>query len=180
MREETVARRYALAYFQQAKVSGKLNEAAADLKGIVDTLAAVPPLAELIAHPLVVEARKREALTRAFEGRAEPITMALLNLLVDKQRIDLLAEIQLELGRLVRAEKGVVLATATSAIAMTVTQKRALEKALEKKTGKGIELTVGVDPSLIGGVMVRIGDTVLDGTVRGQLERLKDQFLAHK
>lgn len=180
MREETVARRYAAAFFQQAHAKGKLTEAAGDLKGIAETLVASPPLAQLINHPLVTEARKRAALTQAFEGRAEPITMAFLNLLVDKQRIDLLVEIQEELGRLVRAEKGIVLATAASAVPLTAAQKRALEKALEKKTGKAIELTVRVDPALMGGVLVRIGDTVLDGTVRGQLERLREQFLAHK
>lgn len=180
MREETVARRYAVAFFQQARGKGKLTEVASDLKGIAETLVAVKPLANLIAHPLVTEARKREALVKAFDGKADPLTMAFLNLLVDKQRIDLLKEIQEEFGRLVRAEKGIVLATASSAVPLTAAQKRALEKALEKKTGKDIELTAQVDPALMGGVLVRIGDTVLDGTVRGQLERLREQFLAHK
>lgn len=180
MREETVARRYASAIFQQAKAKGKLTEVASDLKGIMETLVALKPLAALIAHPLVTESRKREALGKAFEGSAEPLTMAFLNLLVDRQRIELLPDVQQELGRLVRAEKGIVLATASSAVPLTAAQKRALEKALEKKTGKDIELTTQIDPALMGGVLVRIGDTVLDGTVRGQLERLREQFLAHK
>ena len=56
----------------------------------------------------------------------------------------------------------------------------ALEKALEQRTGKDIELTTSVDPSLMGGILVRIGDTVLDGTVKGKLDRLREQLLTKK
>lgn len=181
MREESVARRYAAAFFNQARAKDKVKETAADLQAIADVLAKHPKLATLMGHPLVTELRKKEVIQAAF-GKAglQPMTLAFLNLLVDKRRIGLLDDIKAEFNRLLRAFHRIASATAISAVPLTKTQVTALEKALEARTGKDIELTTAVDPSLMGGILVRIGDTVLDGTVKGNLERLREQLLTRK
>lgn len=180
MREESVSRRYAAALFNQARGKGTLKETSADLVAIAETLIATPGLASLVGHPIVTQSRKKEAINTVFSSTISATTLAFLNLLVDKRRTPLLGEIKAEFDGLLREHNNVVAATAISAVPLTKVQLTALEKALEKRTGKDIELTTSVDSALMGGVLVRIGDTVLDGTVRGKLDRLRDQLLTRK
>lgn len=180
MREESVSRRYAAALFNQTKSRGILKETSADLALIAETLIATPGLASLVGHPLVTEKRKKEALSAAFGTRISATTMAFLSLLADKRRTGLLADVKAEFDRLLREHSNIVAATAISAVPMTKSQLTALEKALEVRTGKDIELTTEIDPTLMGGILVRIGDTVLDGTVKGKLDRLREQLLKRK
>lgn len=180
MREESVSRRYAAALFNQAREKGTLKETSADLAAIAETLVATPGLAALVGHPLVTESRKKEVLNSAFSSKISAATLSFLNLLADKRRTGLLADVKAEFDNLLREHTNVVAATAISAVPLTKTQLTALEKALEKRTGKDIELTTSTDPSLMGGVLVRIGDTVLDGTVKGKLDRLREQLLTKK
>jgi len=177
MREESVARRYAAALFEQANRTGTLSEAQADLVRVAERLIQNPRLASLLMQPLVSEGNKKSALKTALEGKISTRTLGFLSLLVDKRRINLLAEVEQEFTRRVREANNVALATATSAIPLTEQQTAALKQSLAARTGKSIELQAEVDPSLIGGVLVRIGDIVYDGTVKGNLERLREQLL---
>lgn len=180
MREESVSRRYAAALFNQAKAAGTLKETAADLAGVAETLVSNKALATMIGHPLVAVGRKKEVLTAAFTGQISAPTLGFLNLLADKRRTSLLGDIKQGFDELLRAHSNIVSATATTAVPLSAAQLAALEKALEQRTGKDIELTTSVDPSLMGGILVRIGDTVLDGTVKGKLDRLREQLLTKK
>jgi F-type H+-transporting ATPase subunit delta len=180
MSDESVARRYAAALFHQVRTKGTLTETLADMNRVSTLLKATPELGALIGHPLVTATRKKAAVETAFSKTVGAATLGLLHLLIDKRRSELLADVQIEFERLVREFQNVASASAISATPLTAAQLTALEKALETRTGKDIELTTSVDPSLIGGVLVRIGDTVLDGTVRGNLERLREQLLVKK
>jgi F-type H+-transporting ATPase subunit delta len=180
MREEAVARRYAAALFHQAERAQMVVQTNGDLKLVAEAVAETPLLRSLLAQPLVTEDRKKATLRSAFGQRVGPATLALLDLLVDKRRANLLAEVQAEFERIVRDYQNIAYATATSAVPLTPEQTAALERSLEARTGKDIELRTEVDPSLIGGISVRIGDTVLDGTVKGNLERLREQLLARR
>jgi F-type H+-transporting ATPase subunit delta len=180
MREESVARRYAAAFFQQAHRSGDLARAGQELKTAADLIAATPMLRSLLGQPLVTEERKKQALRNALGDRVSGATLAFLNLLVDKRRANLLEHVQEEFARRLLEFQNIAHATAVSAVPLTPAQTAALERSLETRTGKDIELQTEVDPSLIGGILVRIGDTVLDGTVKGNLERLREQLLARR
>ena len=116
----------------------------------------------------------------ALGGKVQPLTLNLLNLLVDKRRAGVLPQVYEEYERLVRSFQNIALATAVTAVPLDAAQQAALERSLEARTGKDIELKTEVDPAVMGGVLVRIGDTVLDGTVRGKLERLREQLLARR
>ena len=180
MRDESVSRRYAAAVFNQSKAAGTLKETAADLAVVSDMLVANKALAGMIAHPLVTLSRKKTVLSAAFSDKVSVATMGFLNLLADKRRMGLLGDAKREFDELLRAHSNIVAATATTAVPLSAAQLVALEQALELRTGKDIELTASVDPSLMGGILVRIGDTVLDGTVKGKLDRLREQLLTKK
>jgi F-type H+-transporting ATPase subunit delta len=179
MREETVARRYAAALLAQVRENdATLTTVQGDLQRVAQSLQDTPALGALLAQPLVTETRKKHVLAQAFGQDVQPVTLAFLNLLVDKRRANLLLAVQAEFERMVREVRNIAYATATSAVPLSAEQLIQLERALEARTGKDIELRTELDPDLIGGVLVRIGDTVLDGSVRGNLERLREQLLA--
>lgn len=180
MREESVARRYAAALFTQALDANTLDAVHADLGTVALAAEQVAPLRTIIHQPLITEERKKSALKAAFGSKIGVQTLSFLNLLVDKRRIGLLPEIYTEFDRQAREHKNIALAEATSAVPLTVAEEKALQASLEKRTGKKIELKTAVDPSLMGGLMVRIGDTVWDGTVKSELERLREHLLARK
>lgn len=177
MADDAVVRRYAAAFFNLEKRNGTLEQASADLNVVATTMVATPALARIAAHPLIGEAKKKEAFQTAFRNSVRPATSAFLDLLVDHRRIAMVADIKAEFDQMLRRERNIAAATAVSAVPLNPDQKAALEKALEKRTGKDIELTTEVDPALMGGVLVRIGDTVIDGTVKGKIERLREQLL---
>lgn len=177
MADETVARRYAAAFFNTEKAAGSLDAAATDMNTVAAQLVAVPRLAQIAAHPLIDEKQKKEAVAKALAASVRPSTLAFLNLLIDRRRIALLGEIKSEFDIMLRRQRNVAAAVAVSAVPLTAKQQSALEKALEKRTGKDIELTTEVDGSLMGGMLIRMGDTVIDGTVKGKLERLRERLL---
>jgi F-type H+-transporting ATPase subunit delta len=178
MADDAVVRRYAAAFFNQEHRNGTLDQASTDLQAVASTLVATPSLARIAAHPLISEAKKKDAFQVAFGKTLRPATLAFINLLADHRRLPLVADIKAEFDQMVRRERNIAAATAVSAVPLTDVQKADLEKALEKRTGKDIELTTEVDPMLMGGVLVRIGDTVIDGTVKGKIERLREQLIA--
>ena len=180
MAEETVSRRYAQALVNQALLAGGLDAVSRELGGVAQAIDGSPPLSAFLGNPLVTRERKKSVIAQLFSKEAGAATMGFLNLLIDKRRIDLFGSVKSQFDEMVRAHKGIVLASATSAVALAPAQVASLEKALEARTGKDIELTTAVDPSLMGGILVRIGDTVLDGTVKGKLERLHEQLLVRK
>lgn len=178
MREESVARRYAAALFLQSERTGSLDASYKDLQLVGQTLQQTPKLGTILSQPLISEQKKKDALKLAFGKNVSAPTIGFLSLLVDKRRIDILSDVIDEFVAQVREKRNIQAATATSAVPLTTVQKSQLIKNLEERTGKKIELTSEVDPSVLGGVRVRIGDTVLDGTVRGNMDRLREKLLA--
>ena len=97
----------------------------------------------------------------------------LLGLVLRRRRLDSLPQIAREFKRLYNRRAGVVVATATSALELEQREIAALTTRLETMTGKKVELATAVDAAILGGIQVRIGDTLYDGSVRGRLERLR-------
>jgi F-type H+-transporting ATPase subunit delta len=108
---------------------------------------------------------------------ARPV-LNLIGLMIRRGRVDELPRVAAEFRRLDNARQGITIATATSAAPLAKDEIKALTQRMEKFTGGRVELEVQVDPSLLGGLVVRVGDRLIDGSVRGRLERLRNQLVS--
>lgn len=172
-----VARRYAAALFSTARKVGKTERVQHDL-GLLDRLwLETPTLQRVMESPLVPHDRKHELVDRVFIEEVDVLTRGFLHLLVEKRREAILPVVGREYVRLADIERGLVRAEALVAAPIDDLQRAALVESLERRTGKQVELAVRLDPAVIGGVVVRMHDTVIDGSVRGALERLREEML---
>jgi F-type H+-transporting ATPase subunit delta len=178
MQEESVARRYAAALFAEAQKTNTLVETGEDLKTVAMAVEQVPAFRTLLFQPIVARERKQAALEAVFSDKIAAPTLAFLKLLLAKRRIEILPEIDQEFQRRLRDFQNIASATAITAIPLLPDEEKGIIATLESVTGKKIELKTTVDPSIIGGVLVRVGDTVYDSTVRSELERLRKVLLA--
>jgi F-type H+-transporting ATPase subunit delta len=130
----------------------------------------------VLLSPGVTLAHKRQALASTFKGRALPIVAVFVDLLVRKRRLGEFSGIVREFEALVEKREGIQRAELTSAVPMQDAERRRLHQALERYTKKKIRLSASVDAGLLGGAMVRIGDRLIDRTVRTLLERIGEQW----
>lgn len=180
MRDESIARRYAAALFAQGEKAGTLDAVQADLLTVSESVKEIEFLHAMLNQSTITDARKKAVLNEVFAGKVGAATLGFINLLTDKRRINILGDVADEFVRMVRDYKNVAVATATTAVPLSPRETQSLIQSLEAKTGKTIELSTNIDPQVMGGVLVRIGDTVYDGTVRGNLDRLRESLLVRK
>ena len=171
-----VAKRYADAFADVVTASGSPlppEKAVAELRSFEDTLRASHELHEALLTPAVPAGRKRAVVGRiAGLLKLSSITRNVLYVLIDRRRIALLHDIIQQFERAVDERLGFARADVISARELTAPQRTALDARLTQLTGKSIRMHFTVDESLIGGVIARIGSSVYDGSVRGQLETL--------
>ena len=177
MKDIRVAKRYAAALFGVAQRDGILDAVEKDLLLIGRFLAEVPYLRSVLLLPLISDERKYKILDEAFGDRVTTSSLSFLKLMVRKRREDLIEEALREFRVLLAELENTVDAEAATAVPLTADQSARLTASLQTMTGKTVRLTAHLDPALVGGVVVRIGDTVIDGSVRGQLARLEQQLL---
>lgn len=177
MRYTALARRYAGALFGAARNADVIDKVESDIGLLAHSLQTMPRLQEALAHPLIPAARKKEIATEVFGGKVQEITLHFLDLLIDKRREELVEDVEQEYVRLANEFRGVVPTLVTSAVPLSDDEKERLQRKLEKFTGKKIELELREDKSLIGGLTVKIGDTVIDGSVKGYLASLREKLL---
>ena len=176
MKDVRVAKRYAGALFAVAQRDGILDAVASDLALISRFLAEVPYLRAVIMQPMVSDAQKNKVAEDAFGDRVTASSLSFLKLLIRKRREELIEECAREYHALMAEHTNTADAEASTAVPLTPDQAERLTQSLQTLTGKTIRLTPQVDKSLVGGVVVRIGDRVMDGSVRGKLERLERQL----
>lgn len=171
--DRVLAGRYALALFQAAAAKGEEQKVQADLgsahKLLLDSMS-------VLRHPRVPAASKKKLLADALAGKVGPTTLRFLELLVDKKRFELMVMIASVYAKLAADKRGAAKAVVRTAAPLSPDAQKQLAAKLKTFTGKDIELDVKEDPALIGGVSVKIGDWVLDSSLRGQLRRLKESF----
>lgn len=177
MIERRIVRRYAAALFGAASKADVVDAVESDLGLVGYTIESSPALWDAMVSPIIPASTKRKILGDIFGGKVQEITLAYLGLLVDKRREEALKVTESEYVLLANEARGIVEAEVTSATALDEDQAARLVSKLSATTGKKIELSSKVDPSVIGGVLVRIGDTVIDGSVRGQLAALRQKLL---
>jgi F-type H+-transporting ATPase subunit delta len=167
----SAARRYAVAVFDLAKQEGSLDAWAADL----DRLAAlldVPLAARALSSPVVTPAQKL-ALIEADVPNLTPSARNLLHLLLHRDRLGYLPDIAAAFHERLNRERGIVTAQVTTAEPLDAAAQTALAAKLSAFVGQQVQMQTSVDPTIIGGVVARIGDQLIDGSVRGRLETLR-------
>ena len=176
MRDTTVAARYARALFIITERRKETVRALEDLKGAAQVLAPGSPIGASFASPEVRLADKRRFIEKAFEGRALRTVAVFVDLLLRKKRLAELPVIVDAYEALVEKAQGIQRAHVTSAVLLLKPELDTLHRELEQLTGKTIKLTTEVDPALIGGALVRIGDRVIDRSVRTLLASIASKL----
>jgi F-type H+-transporting ATPase subunit delta len=177
MARESAARRYAEAAFEIAMRDGTVEAWRSELD-LAGAVVEDPTVARVLANPAVA-LESRDAMVDSAIGRtvSGPV-LNLVKLMLRRGRIDELPRVAAEFRRPDNTRQGIVPATATTAAPLSQDEVRALVGRLEQMTGARIELDLQVDPSLLGGLVVRVGDRLIDGSVRGRLERLRNQLVS--
>ena len=167
----TVARPYAEAAFRAAIDAGTLA-ADADALAIAAAIVADPTVRGILSDPRVKPQQKKELFTTVAGGKITKDVARLLSILVDNHRDELVGEIFRQFEALKREHDSVVRARITSAQPLTDQQRSDIVGALEKRYGKKVEAEVDVDPSLLGGARVQVGDQVIHASVRDALGQM--------
>ena len=178
MSDRTIAARYARALFDVVVKDEDPVAAERDLAEFVSVLESHPALHQALENPAVPAAGKQAVLT-AVLAKAEgfsPAVARLLGLLAERERAAVLPEIQSAFRARVLEWLQIVRAEVTTAVALRDDRREAIARRLGEATGKQVSIDARVDPSIIGGVVAKIGSTVYDGSVARQLERLRVQL----
>jgi F-type H+-transporting ATPase subunit delta len=168
---EAVARRYALAYFDLAQEAGAIDAWGRELARVAEEIAD-PEVAQALANPRL-RGDQRARLTEALLRGTMPQTANLVRLLLEHGRIAALPLLVAHYRRLADRASGVVRAEVTTAIPVDETQAAQIRRTLSERLGGAVETTVRQDPGILGGLVVRIGDRVVDASVRTRLQQLR-------
>ena len=171
----TLARPYASAVFEIAKEEELLDRWARVLT-LLKTALDEPEVAQLIASPSHTPVRKAITLTDILGDQLNESMRRFVHILAENRRLELLPQILAEFETRLEEEQRTLSVEITSAIELSDPEKQQFEGALRQRFDRDISLTMVVDPSVLGGALIRAGDTVLDGTVRGKLEKLRAQL----
>jgi F-type H+-transporting ATPase subunit delta len=172
-----IARRYAKALLLIGKEDGQAEHYRKELDGVARMLAEQKQLADTIANPLYNAGERRQVLQMVVKKlKLSKVMHSFLLLLFEKGRIGFIASINEFYQSLADEIKGVAQASLVSATELTAETIEKIRSALSRKTGKEVVLAVKHDPGLIGGVITRIGDLVLDGSVKTQLLNMRESL----
>jgi len=177
VKQTILARRYAKALFAVGQEQGKYDEYGDILTGLAELFGSSSEFVDALTNPLYPLDVREKVMTGIIASMGVDTVMSnFLNLLVEKKRAEILPEIAEEFKAMVDNEKNISHGSVTSAIELSDELQRRVQATLEKLTGKKVELTTSVDASIIGGIIAKVGDLVLDGSIKTQLAGLKDSI----
>jgi len=180
MIESKVAIKYATALFRTAKRTNQVENISHDLEALSNLLKENALLKNFLESPQVLEKDKKELLGSTFKPLISEALFSFLMLVVSKHRIQYLLSMAEEFQRLVKEDQGIVEACLITARSVNQALVDQIRQELEKNTGKKVELKLQIDPYLLGGIVVILGDKIIDRSIRHQLTQLKDQMSALK
>ncbi len=179
MSVETISRRYAAALADIVLKTGETETVKTELKSWEEMINSNVDLAGAFANPSIAHLKKENVL-ESLLSRSKPskTTANFLRILLRNSRLTELSQINERFETVLEERSGVVNGEVSSAHELSAPEKAELEQNLEKATGKDVRLTYKIDTELIGGVVTRIGSTVYDGSVRTQLEHLREELMS--
>lgn len=177
MKQTILAKRYAKAIFTIGQEQENYEEYNEVLQGVATLFTETPEVADALTNPLYPMDVKEKVMTGLVASIGVDAVMGnFLNLLVQKKRAEILPEIANAYKTMVDEAKNISHGNVISAVELSDELKNNIQTVLEKLTGKKVELTTSVDPSIIGGMVAKVGDLVLDGSIKTQLAGLKDSI----
>lgn len=177
MRQTILARRYAKALFSLGKEQGKYESYNEALSAIAALYAESPEIGDSLTNPLYpLQARQKVMAKIAEAAGADKFLAAFLNLLVEKHRAAILPDIAQVMQIMVDSAQGISHGSVVSAVALDSSLVEKIQATLEKITGNKVILETQVDSSIIGGIIAKVGDLVLDGSIKTQLNGLKESI----
>ncbi|WP_110112619.1 F0F1 ATP synthase subunit delta [Bacillus sp. CGMCC 1.16541] len=180
MSNELVAKRYALALFQLANEQNMVDQIEDQLLVVKQVFVENKDLLELLTHPKVELETKKQMVSSAFAGLV-PFVQNTLFLLLERHRVHSTVGVINEYVTLANEARGIAQATVYSVKPLSEDEEKALSGAFARKVGKqSLRISNVVDKSLIGGVKLRIGNRIYDGSIHGKLERIHRELLANR
>ncbi|MFS8854254.1 MULTISPECIES: ATP synthase F1 subunit delta [unclassified Synechococcus] len=168
---------YAEALVSLASAQGLMDTFEADIRFMAAVLQATPELGQFLASPLIKAEAKKNLLQQVFADQIHPLLLNALKLLCDRRRIMFLEAVCRRFLELQRKLQDIVLAEVTTAVPLTEAQQQSIRERVRDFTqARGVELQIAQDPTLLGGVIIKIGSQVIDLSLRGQLRRLALQL----
>jgi F-type H+-transporting ATPase subunit delta len=179
---KTAATRYARALLDVAvKEQANLEQIESELAEFVDLFTQYPALEKVLLNPAVPVPRKRAAVAELLNrAKLSPILAKLLALLADRDRLVLLPDLIASYRDRLMDYRHVVRAEVTTAAPIDASRVEAIQRGLAALTGRTVTMSTKIDPSIIGGVVARVGSTVYDGSVARQLQRMKEKLNANQ
>jgi F-type H+-transporting ATPase subunit delta len=178
MANTRVAQRYAKAIMEIAQQENSFDAGVEDIQTLRSAMESSPDLRRFLTSPVIDVRKKASILSEIFAAKVGPIMGRFLALLAAKGRATDLPAIVAAFQRLLDTERNVVPATITTALELDPAQKARVEAEIARLSGHSVRASYIIDPSIIGGFRARFEDQMIDATVRHQLERLRESFVA--
>ncbi len=176
MSDRLIARRYAGAFYSVCLEQNIINQAEKELIYFTGILNGNEDLKKILLSPRITSFKKKEILYSIFGAGMSRVTFDFISLLVDKKRENLFFCIGEIFSQIILENSNIVIAYVTSAFPLGVQEQNGLQSALSARTGKFVKLEITIDPSIIGGLIVRIEDKIYDGSVTGHLKRIEHEM----
>lgn len=168
-----VSNRYAYALFEAGLELNKLTEFKDNLQDITNTLEREPKIEIILAHPKISKEEKKELLTNIFGKDVSQEMLNFLYIIVDKRREGYLMEISKEFTELFNEHENIIEVIATTAVPMDSKSQEKLKVVLGNKMKKNVYLKNIVEPDILGGVLLKIENKIIDGSIRSQLQSIE-------
>ena len=178
MAADEVIHGYAEALFNVVQAEGEIERVEDELYRFGKILDGNHELKQALSDKAIDRGQRTKVLEDLLADKVSPHTLGLLTFIVGQGRARQMPQILQQLSELAAEARNAVVAEVRSATPLDSRQRAALQEALSKATGKKVAVKVMVDPSLIGGIVAKMGETIIDGSVKRRLEQLKDQVRA--
>jgi F-type H+-transporting ATPase subunit delta len=167
---------YARSLYAAAQAEGVLPKVEEELYAFAKALEVRTDLREALIDAAVPTERRTAVVGELLGGRAHPLTVAIVNFVIEAGRARDLGKIAEELSRFAASERQHVLAEVRSAVPVDEARRARLAEALSRATGRSVDVRLVVDPAVVGGVVARVGDEVFDGSLASRLEEARRQL----
>ncbi|PKV67409.1 ATP synthase F1 subunit delta [Pontibacter ramchanderi] len=176
MSEIRVASRYAKSLIELAQEKGVLEQVKEDMDMFANVMGQNRDLKLLMRNPIVKSDKKLAVINALFKGKVNDLTLAFFSIVARKGRESVLEFIASEFAKQYNVYKGITTASVTTAVPLTEELRNELGQRLVAQTGQRVELEEKIDPSLIGGFVLRVGDQQIDSSVKYNLSKLRNKF----